>query len=214
MIILMLQILLFYLFSVLGIISSVMVVISKNPIFSILFLILCFCDISCLLFLLEVEYLPLLFLIIYVGAIAVLFLFVFMMLNIRLAELKENSLHFFPMFFIFSLLFILQVNILFQSNFLSCSQVFSNLSINNDLLISFSNFTNSLYFFQKASNISSISFLIFTEYFHLLLIASIVLLLGMISTISLTLQKKFLLKNQVISSQVLRNFNKQIVLYS
>jgi NADH:ubiquinone oxidoreductase subunit 6 (subunit J) len=128
--------------------------------------------------------------------------------------MKENSLHFFPMFFIFGLLFFLQINIVFQSNFLSHSYSFSNLNISNELLVFFGSFTNSLYFFQKMSNIGSISFLIFTEYFHLLLIASIVLLLGMISTISLTLQKKFLLKNQVISSQVLRDFNKQIILYN
>jgi NADH-quinone oxidoreductase subunit J len=190
-----------------------MVVLSRNPIFSILFLILSFCDISCILFILQVEYLPLMFLIIYVGAIAVLFLFVFMMLNVKLAEMKENSANFLPVFLIFGILFFLQINILLNSHFLSYSYSFNNINVANELLISFSSFTNSLYFFQKTSNLEMISFIIFTEYFHLLIIASFVLLLGMISTISLTLQKKFLLKNQVISSQVLRNFNKQIVLY-
>jgi len=206
--------LLFFLLVVFGLISSIMVVLTKNPVFSILFLILCFCDISCMLFLLEIEYLPLMFLVIYVGAIAVLFLFVIMMLNIKIAEMKENSFHFLPIVIIFSIIFSFQINIMLQANFSSYSYNLLNYNLNNDLLLSFTNFTNSIYFYQKLSNIKAISFIIFTEYYHLLVIASIILLLGMISTIVLTLQKKFLLKNQTISSQVLRDYNKQIVLYS
>jgi NADH-quinone oxidoreductase subunit J len=206
--------LLFFLLVVFGLISSMMVVLTKNPVFSILFLILCFCDVSCMLFLLEIEYLPLMFLVIYVGAIAVLFLFVIMMLNIKIAEMKENSLHFLPIVIIFSVIFSFQINIMLQANFSSYSYNLLNYNLNNDLLLSFTNFTNSIYFYQKLSNIKAISFIIFTEYYHLLIIASLILLLGMVSTIVLTLQKKFLLKNQTISSQVLRDYNKQIVLYS
>lgn len=193
-----------------GFISSFMVVFSKNPIFSILFLILSFCDVSLILFLLEIEYLPLMFLIIYVGAIAVLFLFVIMMLNLKVAELKENSLNFFPIIVVFFSLFFLQINIFLQANFSSCSYSLTNI-LSNDLLFSFS---NDIYFFQKLSNLRSIGFLIFSEYYLLLIIASLVLLVGMISSISLTLQKKFLLRNQNVSSQVLRDYNKQIVLYN
>jgi NADH-quinone oxidoreductase subunit J len=203
--------LLFFLLVVFGLISSIMVVLTKNPVFSILFLILCFCDISCMLFLLEIEYLPLMFLVIYVGGSAVLFLFVIMMLNIKIAEMKENSFHFLPIVIIFSIIFSFQINIMLQANFSSYSYNLLNYNLNNDLLLSFTNFTNSIYFYQKLSNIKAISFIIFTEYYHLLVIASIILLLGMISTIVLTLQKKFLLKNQTISSQVLRDYNKQIV---
>jgi NADH:ubiquinone oxidoreductase subunit 6 (subunit J) len=64
-----------------------MVGFSKNPMYSALFLILAFFNVSCLLFFLELEYLPIFFLIVYVGAIMVLFIFVVMMLNIRLSEL-------------------------------------------------------------------------------------------------------------------------------
>jgi NADH-quinone oxidoreductase subunit J len=206
--------LLFFLLVVFGLISSIMVVLTKNPIFSILFLILCFCDISCMLFLLEIEYLPLMFLVIYVGAIAVLFLFVVMMLNIKIAEMKENSFQFLPIIIIFSIIFSFQINIILQANFSSYSYNLLNYNLNNDLLVSFISFTDSIYFYQKLSNIKAISFIIFTEYYHLLVIASLILLLGMISTIVLTLQKKFLLKNQSISSQVLRDYNKQIVLYN
>ena len=192
-------------------ISSFMVVFSKNPIFSVLFLILSFCIISSILLLLEVEYLPLIFLVIYVGAVAVLFLFVIMMLNLKIAEMKENSLQLIPIVLILCILFILQANILFQAQFTSHSYDLINVMLKNNLLCSY---TNSVFFFQKFSNVSSISFLIFFEYSNLLLIASLVLLIGMVSSISLTLEKRILLRSQAISSQVLRDYNKQIILYS
>ena len=81
---------LFYIISSFSILSSFFVIISKNPIFSVLFLILSFTNVSCLFFLFNFEFLPISFLIVYVGAIAVLFLFVLMMLNIKLAELQES----------------------------------------------------------------------------------------------------------------------------
>ena len=80
----------FHVFSSLALISGTMVIASRNPIYSVLFLILTFFNLSCLLFILNIEFLPILFLIVYVGAIAVLFLFVLIMLNIKLSELKEG----------------------------------------------------------------------------------------------------------------------------
>jgi NADH-quinone oxidoreductase subunit J len=80
----------FYLFSGFAVLSAFFVIFSKNPVFSVLFLIFTFTNVSCLLFLFNFEFLPVIFLIVYVGAIAVLFLFVLMMLNIKYAELQEN----------------------------------------------------------------------------------------------------------------------------
>ena len=110
-----LSLLLFYFFGCLGIGSSMMVVLSRNPVFSVLFLILSFFNISALLFLLELEFLPIVFLVVYVGAVAVLFLFVLMMLNIKLAELRENTTHYLPIacFLFFYLLFRANFNFLF-----------------------------------------------------------------------------------------------------
>lgn len=70
--------------------SAIMVIASKNPIHSVVFLILVFCNATGLLLLLKIEFIAMMFLIIYVGAIAVLFLFVVMMLNIKINELNEN----------------------------------------------------------------------------------------------------------------------------
>ena len=84
------NVLLFFIFATLSITSSIFVIISKNPIFSVLFLVLTFANVSSLLFLFDLEFLPASFIVIYVGAIGVLFLFVLMMLNIKLAELKDS----------------------------------------------------------------------------------------------------------------------------
>jgi NADH-quinone oxidoreductase subunit J len=94
-----------------------MVVSAKNPIHSVLFLILTFFNLSCLLFILNVEFLPLLFLIVYVGAIAVLFLFVLIMLNIKLSELKEGSKQYFFIALIFGIIFLVETLLVFNINF-------------------------------------------------------------------------------------------------
>jgi NADH:ubiquinone oxidoreductase subunit 6 (subunit J) len=77
------------LFFLISIISSIMVIVSKNPLHSIIYLILVFCNIVFILLLQEIEFLSMVFLIVYIGAIAVLFLFVIYMLNLKIIELNE-----------------------------------------------------------------------------------------------------------------------------
>ena len=158
------------------------------------------------------EYIPLMLLIIYVGAVAILFLFVIMMLNVKIAEMKENSFYLVPITVIFAFLFIFQTNIILHVNFFSYNSYFFD--FNKDFLFSFNNTINSIHFYQKISNIKIVSIIIFTEYYSMLLVISLILLLGLISTITLSLQKKNLLKSQTISSQVLRNYNNQLVFYN
>ena len=86
-----------------------------------------------------------------------------------------------------------------------------DISLLSNLNYSFNAIINSLYFYQKLTNIKAISFLVFNEYSFLLIISSIVLFLAMVCVIILTLNKKFLLKNQDISKQILRDFNKSFV---
>jgi len=83
--------LLFYFFAGLLIASAVMVITAENPIHSVLFLILVFCNSTCLMLLMEAEFLAMVFLIVYVGAIAVLFLFVVMMLNIKWSRAFDKT---------------------------------------------------------------------------------------------------------------------------
>jgi NADH-quinone oxidoreductase subunit J len=84
------QSMLFYFFAGLTLISSIMVIGSRNPVHSVLFLILAFCNSAGLLLLLEIEFLAMIFIVVYVGAIAVLFLFVVMMLNIKISEVQDE----------------------------------------------------------------------------------------------------------------------------
>jgi NADH-quinone oxidoreductase subunit J len=86
----------FYFFSCVLLLSSLMIILSQNSIYSVLFLVLSFVSSANILFLLECEYISLIFIIIYVGAIAVLFLFVVMMLDLKTIHLAKDSLKYFP----------------------------------------------------------------------------------------------------------------------
>ena len=88
--------LLFYFFASLALVSGIMVIQARNPVHSVLFLILVFFNSAGLLILLGLEFFAMIFLVVYVGAIAVLFLFVVMMLNIKLAEISEKRLRYLP----------------------------------------------------------------------------------------------------------------------
>lgn len=93
--------LLFYLFSLIIVFSASMVVLSQQPVFALLFLVSCFIFSAFLLFLLECEFLALLFIVVYVGAIAILFLFAIMMLETKLVNLKRNAIQYFPVGLLF-----------------------------------------------------------------------------------------------------------------
>lgn len=111
---------LFYLFSTFLVISAFMVIVSKHAIFSLLFLVASFIFSAFLLFLLECEFIALLFIIIYVGAIAILFLFAVMMLEAKFSDLSRNVMQYLPIGIVFGLGFlsvtIYEVNIKFEEN--------------------------------------------------------------------------------------------------
>ena len=98
-----------FLFAGLALLTSFLVITSKNPIYSVLFLIVSFCNISALLLLLKFEFLPVVLIIVYVGAIAVLFLFVLMTLNLKIAETKRQTASYTPFLVLLALLFFFQV---------------------------------------------------------------------------------------------------------
>lgn len=106
------------LFASIALISAVMVIISKNPIHSVVFLILVFCNATGLLILLKMEFIAMMFLIIYVGAIAVLFLFVVMMLNIKVNELGQTWPGLLPIGGIISAIFLLEIFLILDSDFI------------------------------------------------------------------------------------------------
>ena len=205
--------LIFIFFSSSALISAIMVILSKNPVNSVLFLVLTFCNVTSLLFTLELEFIPISFIVIYVGAIAVLFLFVIMMLNIKLAELKENNKHLVPIAIFFSLLFLSEILLIIQADFNAI------LLIKKEHLIFISEYTSMfflnlsfIYWFLELPNISFIGQILFTEFAKAFVVAGDILLLAMLGAIILTLQKKFISKSQNIYTQVLRDFNSSIKL--
>jgi len=204
----------FCLFSSLALLSSVLVILSKSPVFSVLFLILTFCNVSGLLFLLNLEFLPITFLVVYVGAIAVLFLFVIMMLNIKLSELKSDSAHFYPIALLLSFVFFLDIFLLTQLDFVPLFFSFAHESFAIDSVSHYLNFMGgSLNCFHE-NNLQSIGRVLFVEHAFQFVLVGFVLLLAMVGAIVLTLQKTFLSKTQNVYLQVLQNFDKCVVFYS
>jgi NADH:ubiquinone oxidoreductase subunit 6 (subunit J) len=124
---------LFYIFSSIALISGVMVIRSKNPVHSVLFLILVFCNAAGLLILLDLDFFAMIFLVVYVGAIAVLFLFVVMMLNIKLAEIHENVLRYLPIGGLIGLIFLFEVLLVVDNDLIPVLSVSPALMESNTL---------------------------------------------------------------------------------
>jgi len=211
----MLSVTLFFIFSSLCLISSLFVVFSKNPIFSILFLIFSFTNVSCILFLFNFEFLPISFLVIYVGAIAVLFVFVLMMLNIKLAELNENFYNFLPLSILFIVLFLCGLLSLFRFEFILLNFFHENSTFFlYDLITNITTKTYFIHLFSIFSNVKTIAFTFFNNYLYCFLLAGFVLLLAMVAAIILTLQKNFVSKTQNIYVQILKDHDNTLVNYS
>ena len=203
---------LFIIFSAFCLTSSIFVIWTKNPIFSVLFLIFSFFNVSALLFLFNFEFLPIAFLVVYVGAVAVLFLFVVMMLNIKLAELLENYYNIVPVGLIFGFIFIYQLLFLLRFEF----ELFDNLDKYSVFFLSdFSNIstikTNFYNLNYAFTNIKLLGFALFSNYLYHFLISGLVLLLAMIAAIVLTLQKNFVNKTQNVYKQILKDYNNAII---
>ena len=187
---------LFYFFSGMLLFSSLMIIVVKNAIYSILFLVLSFVMATGLLFLLESEFMSLIFIVIYVGAIAVLFLFVIMMLNIKVTNSVKDLLKYFPIGNFLGFVFLIEILlIIFES--------FNTNPYKNNFLFNF--YTN---WFEKVDSISEIESLgqiLYTYYVPQFLIAGIILLIAVIGSVILTLSHKNIeVKNQDTFRQVSR----------
>lgn len=191
------ELILFYLFGSLAIVSGIMVIKSQNPIHSVLFLITVFCNATGLLLLLNIEFMAMIFIVVYVGAIAVLFLFVVMMLNIKLTESTESTLKYIPIGGLIGLIFLSEICLMIQSEFLP-----SYLDLNYNWLK------------PELTNIESIGYVFYTYYTMFFLLAAMILLVAMIGAITLTMQHSQNVKRQQIFQQLSRDFNKATFLVS
>ena len=181
----------FYFFSIITVGSAIMVIASKNTVHAVFFLILDFISVGCLFIMIGAEFLGMIMLIVYVGAVAVLFLFVVMMLNV--AEQKQSwfrglkSTHI-PVGLIVSVIILLEVLVViggwkYKANFIS---------------------TESIVIDSNFSNTHQLGSVLYTDYIYLFQIAGIILLLSMIGAIVLTYRKREGVKKQSYINQISR----------
>jgi NADH-quinone oxidoreductase subunit J len=181
----------FYFFSIITVGSALMVIASKNTVHAVFYLILDFISVGCLFIMIGAEFLGMIMLIVYVGAVAVLFLFVVMMLNV--AEQKQSwfrglkSTHI-PVGLIVSIIILLEVLVViggwkYKENFIS---------------------TDSIVIDSNLSNTHQLGSVLYTDYIYLFQIAGVILLLSMIGAIVLTYRKREGVKRQSYINQISR----------
>ena len=182
----------FYFFSVIAVFSAVMVVVSRNAVHSVFFLILDFISISCLFIMIGAEFLGMIMLIVYVGAVAVLFLFVVMMLNVGektiIPRTRKGLINNISIGSIVGVIIFLELLVViggwkYKGTFVSLSS--ANLS-------------------QNLTNTQALGNILYTEYIHLFQISGMILLIAMIGAITLTYSKRENIKRQNYLDQIRR----------
>ena len=181
----------FYTFSVIAIVSAIMVTASKNTVHSVFFLILDFISISCLFIMIGAEFLGMIMLIVYVGAVAVLFLFVVMMLNVAQQKnqwfIAKNSSGHIPVGLLISTIIFFELII-----------VIGGWKYKPDLFETTNLITNEI------SNTHSLGQVLYTDYIHIFQISGMILLIAMIGAIVLTFRQREGVKKQSYLKQISR----------
>ena len=182
----------FYTFSIIAVISAVMVTVSKNTVHSVFFLILDFISISCLFIMIGAEFLGMIMLIVYVGAVAVLFLFVVMMLNVAQQKnqwfaSEESSKHI-PVGLIISTIIFFELIIVIGGWKYKPDLFNLNNAVNN----------------YSVSNTHSLGQVLYTDYVHVFQISGMILLVAMIGAIVLTFRQRKGVKTQGYLKQISR----------
>ena len=176
----------FYVFSLVAVLSALMVISARNPVHSVLFLILSFVNASGLFVLLGAEFLAMILVVVYVGAVAVLFLFVVMMLDINFVKLREGFLQYLPFGALLGVVLIIELGILFLTRSFAENSLtkFVELPVMNEV-----------------ENTKLIGQVLYTDYFYLFQISGLILLVAMVGSITLTLRDRGQVKRQNISQQ-------------
>ena len=193
---------LFYFFSGVALFSAIMVISARNPVHSVLFLILVFCNSAGLLILLEAEFLALRFIVVYVGAIAVLFLFVVMMLNVKITEIQDEVLQYLPIGGLIGIVFLLEIFLIIEGDFVSL------INPNQDNTVYIDWFAQ----IDSISNIQTLGNVLYTDYVLFFLLAGVILLIAMVGAIVLTMSTRSSLRRQFIYQQVSRDFDNAVFL--
>jgi NADH-quinone oxidoreductase subunit J len=180
----------FYLFAAITVASAFMVIASKNPVHSVLFLILAFFNSSALFILLGAEFLAMILVVVYVGAVAVLFLFVVMMLDINFSELRQGFLQYLPVGALIGLILMIELILVVGGWTLSPEALKMSAAPVAEVM--------------DKTNTEQLGGLLYTKYVYLFQAAGMILLVAMIGAIVLTHRQRPGVKKQVIADQVYR----------
>jgi NADH-quinone oxidoreductase subunit J len=180
----------FYLFASICVASAVMVIASKNPVHSVLFLILAFVNAAGLFVLMGAEFLAMILVIVYVGAVAVLFLFVVMMLDVDFAELRQGFLNYVPIGGLIGIVFLVEL-VLVLGGWVIAPGISKSIAAPIPSL-------------TEVTNTEALGLVLYTRYVYFFQAAGLVLLVAMVGAIVLTLRHKPNVKRQNIADQVAR----------
>jgi NADH-quinone oxidoreductase subunit J len=180
------------------------VITATNPVHSVFALIFVFVNVASILLVLRVEFISLLFLVVYVGAVAVLFLFVIMMLNVKLNEVSDNSVSYLPLGLVLGLLFLLEVSLILTGDLLPFSGELLHRSLVAQNLLSGAS-SSHLHLesvLLVPNNMQLLGSIIYTDLFFPFVLAGLLLFLAMVGAIVLSLMKASSALKQDIFKQV------------
>jgi NADH-ubiquinone oxidoreductase chain 6 len=183
-----------YIITIISLLSGILIIITKNPIVSVLYLILLFSSISCYLIFIGMKFIGLSYLLVYVGAVSILFLFILMLINIRVSELISDTSNNIPLAILTILAFFIPFSNLLPDNRTNME----NFQI-KDLFESFTSTGQTSYVSSNnwdgtivdTNDIISIGNIMYTSYSLWLIITSIILLLAMVGSIVITIKQKY-----------------------
>jgi NADH-quinone oxidoreductase subunit J len=189
----------FYIFATITVASAVMVIASRNPVQSVLFLILAFVNAAGLFILLQAEFLAMILVVVYVGAVAVLFLFVVMMLDVDFAALREGFQRYLPVGGLIGLIFLVEILLVVSTWAVSPEALRVPIAANPPV--------------EAITNTEAIGRVLYTRYSYFFQAAGLILLVAMIGAIVLTLRDRVGVKRQNISEQVARTPEEAVQLH-
>lgn len=179
----------FYLFAAVAVASAVMVISARNPVHSVLFLILTFFNAAALFVLMGAEFLAMILVVVYVGAVAVLFLFVVMMLDVDFAELKAEMARYMPLALLIGLVILMQFVMAFGAWESDAAAEGLRAQVIPD----------------DRHNTEALGLILYDQYFLLFQLAGLILLVAMIGAIVLTLRHRQDIKRQDVIAQMMRD---------
>ena len=181
----------FYVFAIILVASGLLVTVSRNPVHSVLWLILAFLSSAGLFVMLGAEFVAMLLIIVYVGAVAVLFLFVVMMLDVDFASLKAEMARYMPLALLIGIVLLMQFAMLYGSWHSAAGAEHLRQAVTPDM--------------DKVQNTQALGMLIYGKYVFLFMVAALILLVAMIGAIVLTLRHRTNVKRQNVLAQMWRD---------